>query len=79
MSRIETVIRPFATREVSTPQRSLTPNQRPAPPVILQWGRSGRGKTMGGSYSLTVTYYLDQQVVEKSTSDYALSGSISGL
>lgn len=65
MSSLEVIVRPFATQEVAFPRRYVLPNQRPTPPVRLQWGRNGGGKTMGASVSVNVSFYLDQQIVEK--------------
>lgn len=65
MSKLEHVVRPFESRGVSLPQRYVVPNQKSNPPVMLAWGRAGRGKTMGGSYSLVQTFYCDSQIVEK--------------
>lgn len=66
MREIAVVVNPIRADGASYPQRYLTPNQRSSPPLRLQWGRSGSGKTMGGSYSREKTFYLKQRIVEKS-------------
>lgn len=67
MARLETVVRPFATKDVSPPQRYVAAGQQANPPVLLQWGRGGRGRVFNGSYSLSKSYYCDQHINEKST------------
>jgi hypothetical protein len=65
---VATIVRPAQAPRVSPAQAYVAPGQRSRPPVVLNWGRNGSGKTMSGSYSQTITFYMDQQVVEKSSS-----------
>jgi len=64
-AQFEDIVRPFAAQQVAYPTRYLLPNQRPTPPIRLQWGRNGGGKTMSGNTSLSISYYLGQKIVEK--------------
>jgi hypothetical protein len=51
----------------TAPPQAFTPGgQQQNAPVICRWGRSGEGKVFNASYSSTETFYMDQQVVEKS-------------
>lgn len=62
---IEGVVRPFQLPNAVTPVRVEQPGQRNVQRVLLQFGRSGSGKTMTGSESQTTTYYADKYIVEK--------------
>lgn len=68
MQKLESIVRPFQLRGVSPPERYVLSGQRSSPPVICNWGRGGKGRTMNGSTSVTITAYLDQQIVEKKNS-----------
>ncbi len=62
---LERIVRPFQTQEVSPPQRVLTDYQTDAPDSItLEYGRGGSGKLLQGSYSNTVTLYMDTKLKE---------------
>jgi len=67
MSVFETVVRPFQSPEFSPAQKYLAPDQQSNPPLAMTFGRSGNGRTFGGSYKRRVSLYADQAVVEKAT------------
>jgi hypothetical protein len=43
----------------------ITEAEQPSPPVLVQIGRNGSGKTFSGSFSVVQTYYMTKVVVEK--------------
>ena len=64
---LESIVRPFQLPERADASRSIQPGQKSIQPIALQFGRSGGGKTMQGSYSYSASIYCDQHVVEKTT------------
>jgi hypothetical protein len=63
---LETIVRPFQTPAIGTPVAD--PNQVGVPPVILSFGRSGRGKQFQGSFNETITFYMTKYVNETKNS-----------
>ena len=61
---IESVIRPFETPDI-TPSVAAQPQIVGAKTVVINPGRNGGVKTFGGSYDLTVTFYMIKQPKEK--------------
>lgn len=64
MSSFENIVRPFQLPDNAPPKQYVTAKQQAVPPVILYFGRSGGGKTMSGSFSTSVQYYLGAYTVE---------------
>jgi hypothetical protein len=62
---LENVIRPFETGEVSPPSVVPTAQVVPVKNVIINPGRHGSTKTMSGSFSLTVTFYMKKKSKEE--------------
>jgi hypothetical protein len=54
----EGVIRPFQLPDFAPPVRSPDAQYQPIRPVLISVGANGSAKTMGGSFDLTVTYYM---------------------
>lgn len=64
---IERMVRPFQTKVVTPPQRVLTDYASEGQQIItLEYGRSGSGKTLSGSTSITSTLYMDTKLKETS-------------
>ena len=61
---IESLVRPFQSNEVTPPRRVVPAGARSRTRVILKIGGTGGAKTMNGSYSFTMTRYMDSAVVE---------------
>jgi hypothetical protein len=61
----EGVIRPFQLPDFTAPQvapdQQYIPNRNP----ILSVGAQGSTKTLGGSFSLTITFYMKNKPKEK--------------
>ncbi len=70
MSRMERLVRPFQTDVITPPRRVLTDYQpaEPEPLITLEYGRNGSGKILQGSYSSTVTRYMDTKLKETTIS-----------
>lgn len=66
MPTAESIIRPFQTPTLATPE--VQPYQVGVPIVQLQIGRSGSGKELKGSFTQTITYYMDKYVNETKNS-----------
>ncbi len=74
-SSLERIVRPFQTNVITPPQRVLTDYQaEPEDVITLEFGRNGSGKTLQGSYSNTVTLYMDTKLKETTIS--SLVGSL---
>jgi len=67
---IEAIVRPFQTPDISPSTPFFTPGRAGVPNVILQFGRSGGGKTFNGSVSASSSYYMTQYTNEKSEADW---------
>jgi hypothetical protein len=65
MSNLENIIRPFQTVDVTPPRRYVASGAPAAPPVLVQIGRTGKGRAFNGSDSLTVTHYCGKAIVEQ--------------
>lgn len=65
MSRLENIVRPFQTREISPPRTVLktyaVENQKR---IKLAIGKTGKPKVMAGSYSSTQSVYMDTKLKE---------------
>jgi hypothetical protein len=62
---IERIVRAYALPINTPPRRELKPGVTDAENVTLSIGRDGgSGKTIQGSISSTMTFYLDQSDVE---------------
>jgi hypothetical protein len=61
---LETIIRPFQTNDVAPARPYFNAGQVGVPNVIMQFGRSGQGKTFSGSYSARQTIYMTEYNVE---------------
>ncbi len=68
MSGFERVVRPFETGIVTPPREVPTAQVVKMKNVIINPGAGGTAKTMGGSYSLTITYYMINKPTEETTS-----------
>jgi hypothetical protein len=64
---LETIIRPFQTNAIAPARPYFNAGQVGVPNVILQFGRSGSGKTFSGSYSARQTNYMTKYVNEVKT------------
>lgn len=71
MTTMEGVIRPFQT--TAEPVRVTAFNQVGVPTVLLNFGRSGSGRQLGGSFALEITFYQDQAVNELDSPASAMS------
>lgn len=67
---LETIIRPLQTHEVAPPRPYFNAGQVGVPNVILQFGRSGQGKTFSGSFSSRETSYVTQYDNEKKDASF---------
>ena len=56
--------RPFASPQTSLPSIAPTSQVVPVKNVIINVGRAGSCKTMSGSFSLTVTFYMKKKSKE---------------
>jgi hypothetical protein len=55
---LEGIIRPFQLPDFSPPRKAPDSQYTPIRNPILNCGANGSCKTMGGSFSLTQTYYM---------------------
>jgi len=55
---LEGVVRPFQLPDFAPAVRAPDAMYQPIRPVLISVGNLGSAKTMGGSFSLTVTYYM---------------------
>lgn len=62
----ESIVRPFQTPTPGTPL--VEAYQVGVPIVLLNIGRSGSGKEMKGSFTQTITFYMDKNVNETKNS-----------
>lgn len=70
---IESIVRPFQTPDPA-PSRPFFVAGKAAPQnVILQFGRSGGGRTFNGSESMSASFYMTQYVNEKSDAAWGTS------
>lgn len=65
MADLDKIVRPFQLR----PRASALPEKvlevrKPGVPLTLRFGNSGSGKTASGNYSIDITTYQDDRVVE---------------
>lgn len=67
MPNLETVVRPFQTRDV-TPGRRVVAAQgnEPIENLVLRFGDSGNGVSWSVSYSVSVTKYMTKRQKELS-------------
>lgn len=56
---LERIVRPFATTDVTPPQRIIDPTVVVVPNLLLQIGMVGATKTLNGSFSATIDAYSD--------------------
>jgi hypothetical protein len=62
---LERVIRPFQSPDVAPPARPASPPAGSSPELVrLEVGKGGGLKQLGGSFSLTISFYMDQRVKE---------------
>lgn len=61
----EGLSRPFASPQTSLPSISPASQVVAVKNVIINVGRAGSVKTMSGSYSLTVTFYMKKKSKEE--------------
>jgi hypothetical protein len=66
---IESLVRPFQTNETTPPRRVVPSGARARTRVRLVIGGTGGAKTMSGSYSYTMTKYMDSAMSESTTTD----------
>jgi hypothetical protein len=68
---LEKIIRPFQTREISPPRIIMNPatlaRQTGEKPVTITIGKSHNVKTLNGSETIDVTYYMKKWMKEKKT------------
>lgn len=69
---LEKIVRPFQTREITPPRVAITGNQvsvagavTATETVKVTIGRSGSVKTVSGSETLDVSYYMKKWMKEK--------------
>jgi hypothetical protein len=63
----ESIVRPFQNNNVTPSQTYYKPGQIGVPNVVLRIGRGGGGgKSLSGSYQITITSYCTQYESEKS-------------
>lgn len=62
---LDIVVRPYLIRNISPPQRVRRAAEKVTAPLMLTIGKSGRGKQMSGSASLSITYYSEKAHVER--------------
>ncbi len=69
---LEKIVRPFQTREVTPPRIVLTGNQISTPSAVTSTdtvkiviGKSGSIKTVNGSETIDVSYYMKKWMKEK--------------
>jgi hypothetical protein len=63
---LEHVIRPFQSPDVAPPTPPAPPpSSASTAPVRLEVGKGGGLKQLGGSLSITISFYMDQRVKEK--------------
>ena len=67
---LETIFRPFQTGDVAPPRPYFNAGQVGVPNVILQFGRSGQGKTFNGSFSSRQTNYMTRYDNEKKNATF---------
>jgi hypothetical protein len=67
---LESIVRPFQTKEVTPAQTYYAPGQAGVPNVILRIGRGGSGKVLTGSYSYSASFYCDGSETEKATAEF---------
>ena len=64
-TNLESVVRPFQLNSVSPPTAVPVAPVVPVANVIMNIGRNGSVKTMSGSYSSTVTFYMKKKSKEE--------------
>jgi hypothetical protein len=63
---LEHVIRPFQSLDVAPPARPAAPHSGSSPDLVrLEVGKGGGLKQLSGTFSLTISFYMDQRVKEK--------------
>jgi hypothetical protein len=78
-SNLEGVIRPFQLPDFAPPERAQAQQYIPNRNAILSVGAQGSVKTLGGSFDLTITYYMVRMPKEeKKQGSGAVSGAVLG-
>lgn len=63
MSAFESIVRPFAAAVNSPPIRDFE-DRKYTPALKMQFGKSGGGKQINGSLSMSANWYKDTTVTE---------------
>lgn len=68
--RLEYIVRPFQTADVTPPSIAVDPNAEPQPNLVLKFGEQGAIKQLSGSFNSTISSYTDDnhQEVSRETS-----------
>lgn len=64
-SDLEIIVRPSQARDYTPGRVFYTPGQAGVPNTHLTIGKSGQGKMFNASFSVNVSYYVEQAVNEK--------------
>lgn len=63
---MESIIRPFASREITPPKRVVTAYAtNNSEKARLELGRDGTGKIMNGSSNISMSAYMDTKLKEE--------------